>query len=72
MEIKVYYGLNIRDENTQIGVLKDFEHNADSDTKTAVVEEATTLSDLYKDGWRLAQVVPAHISHGSFFFFMEK
>lgn len=77
MEIKVYYSELFSNENSILEALSNIEFVKDKNDfyqriNTYIEGEGTTLKELYRNGWRLNKVVPAHNSNTNFFFFMEK
>lgn len=68
MEIKVYFCAVLYNEDSEIIQVSDAKRQAADNEVTDVVSQVqnskTTLSALYKDGWRLAHVVPSHETNG--------
>ena len=68
MEIKIYFCAVLYNEDSEIIQITDIKKQATEDGVTDVVskmqDSKTTLSALYKDGWRLTQVVPSHETNG--------
>jgi len=68
MEIRIYFCAVLYNENSEIIQISDIKTEATENGATDVVskiqDSKTTLSALYKDGWRLAQVVPSHETNG--------
>lgn len=68
MEIKIYFCAVLYDEDSEIIQVADAKKEAAqkgvSDVVSQVQNSKTTLKALYKDGWRLAHVVPSHETNG--------
>jgi|GEM_PF-2094533 len=68
MEIKIYFCAVLYNEESEIIQITDIKKQATEDGDIDVISKMqnskTTLSKLYKDGWRLAQVVPSHETNG--------
>ncbi|MBT5935105.1 hypothetical protein [Sulfurimonas sp.] len=68
MEIKVYFCAVIYNEDSEIIQITDIKKQAANDGVTDVISQLqnskTTLAALYKDGWRLIQVVSSHETNG--------
>lgn len=68
MEIKVYFCAVIYNEDSEIIQITDIKKQAANDGITDVISQLqnskTTLAALYKDGWRLIQVVSSHETNG--------
>ena len=68
MEIKVYFCAVIYNEDSEIIQITDIKKQAANDVITDVISQLqnskTTLAALYKDGWRLIQVVSSHETNG--------
>lgn len=68
MEIKVYFCAVLYNEDSEIIQVSDAKKQAAKTDVTDVVSQVqsskTTLSALYKDGWKLAHVVPSHETNG--------
>ena len=68
MEIKIYFCAAIYNEDSEIIQITDIKKQASNDGITDVISQLqnskTTLSALYKDGWRLIQVVSSHETNG--------
>ncbi len=68
MEIKIYFCAAIYNEDSEIIQITDIKKQATNDGITDVISQLqnskTTLSALYKDGWRLIQVVSSHETNG--------
>ena len=68
MEIKIYFCAVLYNEDSEIIQISDIKKQATEDGATDVISQMqdskTTLSKLYKDGWRLTQVVPSHETNG--------
>ena len=68
MEIRIYFCAVLYNEDSEIIQVSDVKKQATANDVTDVVSQVqsskTTLSALYKDGWRLAHVVPSHETNG--------
>ncbi|MEN8304398.1 MAG: hypothetical protein ABFQ64_10030 [Campylobacterota bacterium] len=68
MEIRIYFCAVLYNEDSEIIQITDIKKEATesgmSDVVSKIQDSKTTLSALYKDGWRLAQVVPSHETNG--------
>lgn len=68
MEIKIYFCAVLYNEDSEVIQVADAKKQAtDSGTTDAVSHvqnSKTTLAALYKEGWRLAHVVPSHETNG--------
>lgn len=68
MEIKVYFCAVLYNEDSEIIQVADAKKQAAESGATDVVSQVqnskTTLSTLYKEGWRLVHVVASHETHG--------
>ena len=68
MEIKIYFCAVLYNEDSEIIQVTDAKKQASqsgaADAVSQVQSSKTTLSQLYKDGWRLAHVVASHETHG--------
>jgi len=69
MEIQVYFCAVLYNEDSEIIQISDIkkqatEHGVTTDVVSKIQDSKTTLSALYKDGWRLIQVVPSHETNG--------
>ena len=68
MEIRVYFCAVLYNEDSEIIQISDIKKQATQDGATDVVSQVqnskTTLSNLYKEGWRLTQVVTTHETNG--------
>lgn len=68
MEIKIYFCAVLYNEDSEMiritDIKKEATENGVSDVVSKIQDSKTTLSKLYKDGWRLAQVVPSHETNG--------
>lgn len=68
MEIKIYFCAVLYNEDSEIIQVSDAKkqasQNAAVDGVAQVQNSKTTLSALYKDGWRLSHVVPSHETNG--------
>lgn len=68
MEIKIYFCAVLYNEDSEIIQVSDAKKQAAesgaSDTVSQVQSSKTTLSALYKEGWRLAHVIPSHETNG--------
>ena len=68
MEIKVYFCAVLYNEDSEIIQVSDAKKQAAvsgvADSVSQVQSSKTTLTALYKDGWRLVHVVPSHETNG--------
>ena len=68
MQIRIYFCAVLYNEDSEIIQVSDAKKQAAGSGVTDVVSQVqsskTTLSALYKDGWRLAHVVPSHETNG--------
>lgn len=68
MEIKVYFCAVLYNEDSEIIQVADAKKEAAKNDVTDVISQVqnskTTLSALYKDGWKLVHVVPSHETNG--------
>lgn len=68
MEIKIYFCAVLYNEDSEVIQVSDTKKqatpNAAADGIAQVQSSKTTLTALYKDGWRLAHVVPSHETNG--------
>jgi len=68
MEIKIYFCAVLYNEDSEIIQITDIKKESTVDGSIDVVSKMqnskTTLSKLYKDGWRLVQAVPSHETNG--------
>ncbi len=68
MEIRVYFCAVLYNEDTEIIQVSDAKKESTkgdaADGVSQVQSSKTTLTALYKDGWRLAHVVPSHETKG--------
>ena len=68
MEIKIYFCAVLYNEDSEIIQISDIKKEATNTGVTDVVSKIqnskTTLKNLYKEGWRLKQVVPSHETNG--------
>lgn len=68
MEIKIYFCAVLYNEDSEIIQVVDAKKEAAQKGATNAVPQVqsskTTLKALYKDGWRLAHVVPSHETNG--------
>ncbi|MBC8238090.1 MAG: hypothetical protein H8E76_07645 [Helicobacteraceae bacterium] len=68
MEIRIYFCAVLYNEDSEIIQISDIKREASDHGVTDVVskiqDSKTTLSKLYKDGWRLVQAVPSHETNG--------
>jgi len=68
MEIKVYFCAVLYNEDSEIIQVTDAKKQAiesgATDSVSQVQSSKTSLSALYKDGWRLTHVVPSHETNG--------
>ena len=75
MEIKIYFCAVMYNEDSEIIQVTDAKKQASEsgaqDSVSQVQSSKTTLSALYKDGWRLAHVVASHETNG-YRLFLEK
>jgi len=75
MEIKIYFCAVLYNEDSEIIQVSDAKKQASEngavDGASQVQSSKTTLSALYKDGWRLVHVVVSHETNG-YRLFLEK
>ena len=75
MEIRVYFCAVLYNEDSEIIQVSDVKRQATENGVTDVISQIqnskTTLTALYKNGWRLVQVVPSHETNG-YRLFLEK
>lgn len=75
MQIKIYFCAVLYNEDSEIIQITDIKKQSTENGSTDVVSQMqnskTTLAALYKEGWRLAQVVPSHETNG-YRLFLEK
>ena len=68
MEIKIYFCAVLYNEDSEIIQITDIKKEATEGGSIDVVSKMqnskTTLSALYKDGWRLVQAVASHETNG--------
>jgi protein subunit release factor A len=69
MEIKIYFCAVLYNEDSEIIQITDIKKQATEEGGTMDVvskmqNSKTTLSALYKEGWRLVQAVPSHETNG--------
>lgn len=68
MEIKVYFCAVLYNEDSEIIQVTDAKRaatkNGAADGVSGVQNSKTSLTQLYKDGWRLTHVVPSHETNG--------
>ncbi|MDH5464759.1 MAG: hypothetical protein OEW60_03960 [Thiovulaceae bacterium] len=75
MEIRIYFCVALYNEDSEIiqvtDAKKESTESAAADGVSKVQNSKTTLTALYKDGWRLIQVVTSHETNG-YRLFLEK
>ena len=68
MEIRIYFCAVLYNEDSEIIQVTDAKKqstdDAAADGVSQVQSSKTTLTALYKEGWRLAHVVPSHETKG--------
>lgn len=68
MEIKIYFCAVLYNEDSEIIQVSDIKKQATNNGATDVISQIqnskTTLSALYKDGWRLVQAVLSPETNG--------
>ena len=68
MEIRIYFCAVLYNEDSEIIQISDIRKEATNsgvaDVVSKIQDSKTTLSALYKDNWRLTQVVPSHETNG--------
>lgn len=64
MEIKIYFCAVLYNEDSEIIQVTDAKKQASPDAVSQVQNSKTTLTALYKEGWKLAHVVASHETHG--------
>ena len=75
MEIRVYFCVVLYNEDSEIIQVSDAKKQSTQSTAADGVSQVqnskTTLTELYKEGWRLIQVVTSHETNG-YRLFLEK
>lgn len=75
MQIRIYFCAVLYNEDSEIIQVSDVKGQANSNGITDVISQVqdskTSLSALYKDGWRLVHVVASHETNG-YRLFLEK
>ncbi|QOP43693.1 hypothetical protein FJR45_06900 [Sulfurimonas sediminis] len=75
MQIRIYFCAVLYNEDSEIIQISDIKKQANKENNPDVISQIqnskTTLSALYKDGWRLIEVVPSHETNG-YRLFLEK
>ncbi len=75
MEIRIYFCAVLYNEDSEIIQITDIKKQATesgtADVISQIQNSKTTLSNLYKEGWRLVQAVPSHETNG-YRLFLEK
>ena len=75
MEIRIYFCVALYNEDSEIIQVTDAKKQSTetmaADGVSKVQNSKTTLTALYKDGWRLIQVVTSHETNG-YRLFLEK
>lgn len=75
MEIKIYFCAVLYNEDSEIIQITDIKKEATQSGEVDVISKLqnskTTLKELYKQGYRLIQVVPSHETNG-YRLFLEK
>jgi len=75
MEIRIYFCAVLYNEDSEIIQVSDIKKDASEKGVTDVISQVqnskTTLSALYKDGWKLVHVIASHETHG-YRLFLEK
>ena len=75
MEIKIYFCAVLYNEDSEIIQITDIKKEAtksgDIDVISKLQDSKTTLRELYKEGYRLIQVVASHETNG-YRLFLEK
>ena len=68
MEIKIYFCAVLYNEDSELIQVTDIKKQSTNSGVTDVISQLqnskTTLSALYKDGWKLIQVVHSHETNG--------
>ena len=69
MEIRIYFCAVLYNEDSEIIQISDIKKEAIAngvvaDVVSKIQNSKTTLASLYKDGWRLVQVVASQETHG--------
>ena len=68
MEIRIYFCAVLYNEESEIIQISDIKKEASENDAADVISQIqnskTTLTALYKDGWKLIQVVPSHETNG--------
>lgn len=68
MEIRIYFCAVLYNEDSEIIQITDIKREATKsgvqDVISQMQDSKTTLSALYKDGWRLVQAVASHETNG--------
>lgn len=75
MEIRIYFCAVLYNEDSELIQVSDIKKQSTNSGVTDVISQVqnskTTLSALYKDGWRLVQAVPSTETNG-YRLFVEK
>jgi len=75
MEIKIYFCAVLYNEDSEIIQVADIKKQATVSGVTDVISQVqnskTTLSNMYKEGWKLVHVLPSHETNG-YRLFLEK
>jgi len=75
MQIRIYFCAVLYNEDSEIIQISDIKKQANKENNPDVISQIqnskTTLSALYKEGWRLIEVVPSHETNG-YRLFLEK
>ena len=64
MEIRVYFCAVLYNEDSEIIQVTDAKKQATTDSISQVQNSKTTLTALYKEGWRLVHVIASHETNG--------
>lgn len=68
MEIRIYFCAVLYNEDSELIQVSDIKREATEsgviDVLSKIENSKTTLTSLYKDGWRLVQAVPSNETHG--------
>lgn len=68
MEIRIYFCAVLYNEDSEIIQVSDIKKQSNENGVTDVISQIqnskTTLTKLYKEGWRLVQAVPSHETNG--------
>lgn len=72
MEIRVYFCAVLYNEDSELIQVADAKKQAAESGDASATINRTTLSELYKDGWRLIQAVPSNDETHGYRLFLER